>query len=84
MTTAVSRGLNMLCVMFKIRAFLIVTICSPRYLRIGTLLTCGSTCMTASRGEVWVHKTSLTVPLIMEVSVPCQQSEQSWPRTINL
>ena len=33
--------------------------------------------MTASRGEVWVHKTSLTVPLIMEVSVPSQESELS-------
>jgi hypothetical protein len=30
------------------------------------------------RGEVWVHKTSLTLPLLIEVSVPSQESERTY------
>ena len=29
------------------------------------------------RGELWAHKTSLTPPLFIEVSVPSQESERS-------
>ena len=29
------------------------------------------------RGEVWAHKTSLTLPLFIEMPVPSQESEQS-------
>ena len=32
------------------------------------------------RGEVWAHKTSLTLPLVTEVPVPSQESELSYIR----
>ena len=34
----------------------------------------GEVCISP-RGEVWVHKTSLTLPLFTEVSVPSLESE---------
>ena len=42
------------------------------------LLTCGKHLherIISLREEVWVHKTSLTLPLFIEVSVPSQESE---------
>jgi hypothetical protein len=32
----------------------------------------------ALRGEVWAHTTNLTLPLFIEVSLPSQESEQSY------
>ena len=54
MTTAVSRSLNMRCIMFKIIAFFVITLFARLYARVGIL---EGTCMTTSpRVEVWAHK----------------------------
>ena len=34
-------------------------------------------CIISTRGEIWSHKTSLTLSLFIEFLVPIQQSEQS-------
>ena len=50
------------------------------YVRVGIFLTCGKhlhDSITSVRGEVSAHKTSLTLPLVMEVTVPSQDSERS-------
>jgi hypothetical protein len=50
------------------------------YVRVGILLTCGKhlhACIISLKKEVWVHKTSLTLPLFMEVPVPIQEHERS-------
>ena len=49
-------------------------------MRVDILLHVESYCMTTSfhsEGEVWADKTSLTLPLFIEVSVPRQESERS-------
>ena len=49
------------------------------YVRIGILLTTTNNYMTASfhlEGRVWVHKTSLTPSLFIEVPVPSQESKR--------
>jgi hypothetical protein len=33
--------------------------------------------ITSRRGDIWVHKTNLTPPLSIEVSVPSQESEMT-------
>jgi len=33
-------------------------------------------CIFVLRGKIWVHKTSLILPLLIEVSVPSQESER--------
>ena len=45
------------------------------------LIICGThlhDCIISIRGEVWAHKTSLTTPLFIEVSVPSQESDRSY------
>ena len=34
-------------------------------------------CIMSTRGEIWAHKTRLTLSLLIESPVPNQQSEQS-------
>ena len=66
--------------MFKIIAFFMITFNTRLYVRVGILLTRGKLlhdCIISLRGEVWVHKTSLTPPLFIEVPVPSQESERS-------
>jgi len=55
---------------------------SPSYNYVGVhiLLICGKhlhDCINSLRGEVWAHKSSLTPPLFLEVSVPSQESGRS-------
>ena len=90
MTTSVSRRSNILCIMFKIIAFLKIT-CSPGYMgRLAFYSHVESICIKASlwyfflfffsrRGEVCAHKTltSLTSKRAIEVTVPSQESERS-------
>ena len=50
------------------------------YVKVGILLICGKhfhDCIISLRWEVFVHKTSLTLPLFIEVSLPSQENEQS-------
>jgi len=50
------------------------------YARVGILLTSGKHLhdrIISQRGEFWSHKTSLTLPLFIEVPVPSQESERS-------
>ena len=65
--------------MFKIKAFFMITLFAWLYMRAGIILTRGRhlyDLMSSLRGEVWAHKTSLTLPLCIEVPVPSQESEQ--------
>ena len=65
--------------MFKIIAFFIITLFARLYVKVDILLTC---VIFSSRGEVWAHKTSLTLPLIIEV--PVQGAIMSlWVKGIN-
>jgi hypothetical protein len=66
--------------MLKIIAFYIITLKTRLYVRLVILLTDGRQLLDkiiSLRGEAWVHKTSLTPPLCIEVPVPSQESEQS-------
>jgi hypothetical protein len=45
--------------------------------RVGILITCGMHCIVSLRGQVWVHKTSLTPTFVTEVSVPSKKREHS-------
>ena len=48
------------------------------YVKVGILLVCGKhfhDCIIS--WDVYVHKTSLTLPLFIEVSLPSQENEQS-------
>jgi hypothetical protein len=66
-TTSVSRVLNVLCIMFKnIASFIITLFHSMLYSHVE------NTCMAAL-----VHRTSLTPPRFIEVTVPCHESERS-------
>ena len=69
----ISLIINILCIIFKIIAFFILTLLAPVYMRTGILLIYGH--VISLRGEVCAYKTSLTPPLFIEVSVPSQQSE---------
>jgi len=54
MTTSVSRKSKLLCVMFIIIAFFIITLFARFYVRVGILLTCGKHLhdgITSLRGE---------------------------------
>ena len=78
--TTVSRRLNIQCIKFKIRAFFITTLFARLYMMVGILLTCIKHLHDHNislRGEGQEHKTSLTLPLFIEVPVPSQESEQS-------
>ena len=58
--------------MFKIIMFLITTLFAQD-LRVCILFTCGKRLhdhIISLREEVWAHKTSLTLPLFIEVPVP--------------
>ena len=49
-------------------------------MRFSSLLTCRKhlhVCIISQSGEVWAHKTGLTQPLLIEVTVPSQGSELS-------
>ena len=46
-------------------------------MRVGILITCGMHCIVSLRGQVWVHKTSLTPTFVTEVSVPSKKREHS-------
>ena len=53
--------------MFKIKMFAWI------YVWVGILLTCVKHMLdsfTSLKGDIWVHKTGLTPPLLMEVPVP--------------
>jgi hypothetical protein len=53
---------------------------SSLYVSVGILITCGKHLhdyIISLRGQVWAQKTSLTPPLLIEVPVPRQESEQS-------
>jgi len=66
--------------MFKIIAFLIITLFARLYVVVVILLTCVKHLqdrIISLRGDVWVHKTSLTPPFVLEVPVPRQESEKS-------
>jgi len=44
----------------------------PVYVRVGILSTCGKHLhdrIVSPRGEIWAHKTSLTLPLLIKVPV---------------
>ena len=41
------------------------------------VLSCKGVLIIHQRGHVWVHETRLTTPLLIEVSVPNQESERS-------
>ena len=41
------------------------------------MLSCKGVLIIHQRGHVWVHETRLTTPLLIEVSVPNQESERS-------
>ena len=78
--TTVSRRLNIQCIKFKIRAFFITTLFARLYMMVGILLTCIKHLHDHNislRGEGQEYKTSLTLPLFIEVPVPSQESEQS-------
>ena len=54
------------------------TMTSILYVRVGIFLKCGKylhDLVISLRGEVWFHKTSLTPPYFIEVSVPSQVSK---------
>ena len=56
------------------------------FYRVGILLTCEKHlygCIISTRGEIWSHKTSLTLSLFIEFLVPNQQSEQSCNLCVN-
>ena len=80
MRTSVSRRLNILCIMFKIIAFFIIMLFNRLYVRVGILPTYENHFhdrIISLRGQVWAHKTSLTPPLFINVSVPSLKSERS-------
>jgi hypothetical protein len=63
--------------MFKIISFFIIKLLVRLYVRVGILLSCGKHLhdrLISIRGEVWVHKSSLTLPLFIEMPVPSQES----------
>ena len=79
MTTTVSRRLNTLCIMFKIRAFFISVLFALKCACI--LRPCGKHLHDRSislRQEARIHKTSLRPLLFIEMHVPNQGSEWSW------
>ena len=66
MTTFVSQRLNILCIMFKIKAFFITTLL---YVRSGVLFTCKKHFhdrITSLREEAWIHKTSFNPAIFIE------------------
>ena len=79
--TSVSRGLNMLCIIFNIISFFVITLFVWLYVRVGILLTCRKHShdrIISLRGDVWAPTTSLTLPLFIEVSVSSQESGWSF------
>jgi len=67
MTTFVPRRLNILCIMFNIITFFIITLFARLNARLAFYSEEGG----------WAHKTSITLPLFIEVPVPSQESERS-------
>jgi len=59
--------------------FITRTLFALLFVRVGILLTCAKHLhdrIFALRGEVWVHKTSLKLPLFIEVLMLSQESER--------
>jgi hypothetical protein len=71
----------MLCIIFNIISFFIITLFVWLYVRVGILITCGKHShdrIISLRGDVWAPTTSLTLPLFIEVSVSRQESGWSF------
>ena len=80
MTTAVSRILCILCIMFKPAAFFIITPFSLLCMKIGIFLTCGKYLhdrIISLRVKIWAHKTSAFPGLFIDMHVPTQECERS-------
>jgi len=80
MTTSVSGRLNILCIVFKIIAFFMITLFARLYEMVGILLTYGKRLhdhIISRRVDVWAYKASLNSPCFIEVPMPSQESE--WP-----
>jgi hypothetical protein len=61
--------INILCIIFKLIAFFIITLFTRLYVRVGILLTSGKhlhDSIILLRGEVWANKTSLTPPFLLK------------------
>jgi hypothetical protein len=61
-------------------AFFIITLFAWLYVTVGIILTCGKQLrdhIISLRVEISANKTSLILPLLIEVPVPSQESEQS-------
>ena len=72
-----SPGFTVLCILFKIIVFFIITLLALFYTRL--VITCGQHFhhrIISIRVEVWANKTILAPLLFIEVSVPSQESEQ--------
>jgi hypothetical protein len=64
-----------------IMVFFIIKLFIRLYVRVSILLTCRKRLhdhIISLKRKVWAHKTSLTLPLFIEVPVPNQESERSW------
>ena len=80
MITSVSRIMNILCIMFQIIAFCIITLFCRFYVRMDILLAFGKHLhdrIISLRGDGWSYKTGLTPPLFTEVHIPNQESQWS-------
>ena len=79
MTISMTRRFNILCIMFKIIAFFILTLFAQLYMKVDTCGIWGKHLhdrIISLRGKVlWIHETSLAPPLFFEV--PRQESERS-------
>jgi hypothetical protein len=82
-TTSVglSRGINILCIISKITAFLIISLSSLGICEGWHLINMWQAGVydriISLREDVWPHKTSLIPPLFIEVPVPSQEYERS-------
>ena len=77
--TTVSWRINILCIMFKIIPFFMITLFSQFYVKVGIILTHGKhfhECVISLRGEVWAYWTSLT-PSLFIVKFLLPRSESS-------
>ena len=65
--------------MFKIRAFFITALLTHLFVMLGILPTCKHLhdSIISLIMEVWAHKTTLTLPIFIEVPVPSYKSELS-------
>jgi len=80
MAASVSRRINRLCIKFKNRALFATTLFIQLYVRVGILLTRGKHFydrIFLFKWEMWAHRYSLTLALLILVHVPCQESGRS-------